>query len=110
MLVYTVSDDESPLFVQPLAGGARRKVAECVITRSLAAGPDGVYYMRCPAQAPTARLYRLNVETGTEALLGTPVIGGGFVPGMAVSPDGKRILFTKHIAEGSDLMLVESFR
>ena len=109
-LVYTVSDDESPLFVQPLAGGARRKVAECVITRSLAAGPDGVYYMRCPAQAPTAPLIRLDVETGREVLLGTPAIGGGFVPGMTVSPDGKRVLYTRHVAEGSDLMLVEGFR
>jgi hypothetical protein len=29
---------------------------------------------------------------------------------MSVSTDGKRVLFTKRIAEGSDLMLVEHFR
>jgi eukaryotic-like serine/threonine-protein kinase len=109
-LVFAVSDDESALFAQPVAGGPRRQVVGCVITRSLAAGPDGVYYMACPAQAPTSKLYRLDLETGTELLLGTATIGGGFVPGMSVSPDGRRILFTKHIAEGSDLMLIEHFR
>jgi serine/threonine protein kinase len=108
--VYTVTDDESPLFAQPIAGGPRRQLVECAITRSLAAGPDGVYYMACPAQAPTSQLYRLDLETGRESLLGTATIGGGFVPGMSVSPDGQRILFTKRITEGSDLMLVENFR
>jgi Tol biopolymer transport system component len=108
--VFTVTDDESPLFAQRLAGGPKRRVVDCVITRSLAAGPDGIYYMGCPAQVPTSPVYRLDLETGTESLLGTATIGGGFVPGMSVSPDGKRILFTKRIAEGSDLMLVENFR
>jgi Tol biopolymer transport system component len=108
--LFTVTDDESPLFAQPLAGGPKRRVVDCVITRSLAAGPDGVYYMGCPAQVATSRVYRFDLDTGTESLLGTATIGGGFVPGMSVSPDGKRILFTKRIAEGSDLMLVEHFR
>lgn len=107
--VFTVTDDESPLFALPLAGGPRRRLAECVISRSLAAGPDGIYYMGCPAQVPTSRLYRLDLQTGTESLLGTVTIGGGFVPGMSVSPDGKRVLYTRRIAEGSDLMLVEHF-
>jgi Tol biopolymer transport system component len=109
-LVYTISDDESPLFAQPLAGGPRRQLAPCAITRSLTAGPSGVYYLACPAQAPTSQLYRLDVESGSSSLLGTATIGGGFVPGMSASPDGKRVLFTKRVAEGSDLMLVENFR
>jgi Tol biopolymer transport system component/tRNA A-37 threonylcarbamoyl transferase component Bud32 len=109
-LVFAVSDDESPLFAQAVTGGPRRQVVRCAITRSLAAGPDGVYYMACPAQAPTSQIQRLDLETGTELQLGTAAIGGGFVPGMSVSPDGKRILFTKRVAEGADLMLVEHFR
>jgi len=109
-LVYAATDDESPLFAQPIAGGTRRKVVDCAITRSLAVGPNGVYYMACPAQAPTSQLQRLDLESGVSLALATAVIGGGFVPGMSVSTDGKRVLFTKRIAEGSDLMLVENFR
>lgn len=63
-----------------------------------------------PAQAPTSQLYRLDLQTGKKLLLGTATIGGGFVPGMSVWRDGQRILFTKRIAEGSDLMLVDHFR
>jgi Tol biopolymer transport system component len=109
-VVFARTDDESPLFAQPVGGGPVRQVAACAITRSLADGPDGVYYLACPAQAPTATVMRVNAETGATQRLGTAGIGGGFVPGMTVSPDGRRVLFTRRITEGSDLMLIEHFR
>ena len=109
-VVFARTDDESPLFAQPVGGGPARQIAACAITRSLAAGPDGVYYLACPAQAPTSTVMRVDAETGAAQRLGTAGIGGGFVPGMAVSPDGRRILFTRRITEASDLMLIEHFR
>jgi Tol biopolymer transport system component len=108
--VFARTDDESPLFAQPVGGGPARQIVGCAITRSLAGGPDGIYYMGCPAQAPTADVYRVDAATGVTRRLGTASIDGGFVPGMAVSPDGRRVLFTRRVAEGSDLMLVEHFR
>ena len=109
-LVFARTDDESPLFAQPVGGGPARQIAGCAITRSLAGGPDGVYYLACPAQAPTAAVMRVDADTGAAQRLGVAGIGGGFVPGMAVSPDGRRILFTRRITEASDLMLIEHFR
>lgn len=108
--VFAVRDDESPLLTQPIAGGEPRTLVDCVISRSLTSGPDGIYYIACPAQAPEGDVYRLDAGTGVRRRLGTAGIGGGFVPGMAVAPDGRRILFTKQTGEGSDLMLVEGFR
>ncbi|MFI5006602.1 MAG: protein kinase [Solirubrobacterales bacterium] len=115
-LFYTKRDDTSPLFSLPLGGGPERRVVECVLSRSLADGPDGIYYLGCPAEqhgAPLqgqreAPLYRLDPATGRSRLLGTLEPGG--LRELAVSPDGKTILFTKIAAEGADLILIENFR
>jgi eukaryotic-like serine/threonine-protein kinase len=108
--VFATRDDESPLLVQPVSGGPARTLVACAITRTLTTGPDGIYYLGCPAEAASSPVYRTDPNTDATRLLGTAGINGGFVPGMAVSPDGRRILFTKRIIEGSDLMLVENFR
>ena len=85
-LFFVQRDDASPLFAQPAAGGPARQVAECVISRSLAAGPDGIYYLGCPPSVPQATLFRLDPAGLTARRLGVVGIGGGFVPGMAVAP------------------------
>ena len=108
--VFARLDDESPLFAQPVGGGPARSLVECAITRTVTAGPDGIYYLGCPAEVRQSPVYRVDPDTGAARLLGTAGINGGFVPGMTVAPDGRRILFTRRIAEGSDLMLVEDFR
>ena len=103
-------DDSSPLFSQPVAGGPEHQVVDCVVSRSLAAGPDGVYYLGCPPDVREAPLYRLETGSGVSRRLGVVGIGGGFVPGLSVSPDGKRVLFSKQVADVTDLMMIEGFR
>ena len=110
LLFFVQRDDASPLFVQPAAGGPARQVAECVISRSLAAGPDGIYYLGCPPSVPQATLFRLDPAGLTARRLGVVGIGGGFVPGMAVAPDARRVLFSKLVDDGADLMSIEDFR
>ncbi|MPZ21044.1 MAG: protein kinase [Luteitalea sp.] len=109
-LFFVRRDDESPLFRQPVAGGAERQVVDCVLSRSVAVGPDGIYYVGCPAGVPENPLYRLDVTSGVSQRLGIVRTGAGFVPGMAVSPDGKSVLFSVTVDDGADLLMIENFR
>jgi Tol biopolymer transport system component len=109
-LFFVRKDDSSPLFSQPVEGGPAQQAADCVLSRSLTTGPDGIYYVGCPPESVELPLYRLDVRTGAAQVVGMLRTGGGFVPGMAVSPDGRRVLFTALVADGSDLMLMEGFR
>jgi Tol biopolymer transport system component len=108
-LFYTQRDDTSPLFSLLLAGGPERQVADCALSRSLADGPDGIYYLGCPVGQPDPPLYRLDPATGRSRLLGK-VQKGGAHPQLAVSPNGQAILFVKWVDEGADLFLIEDFR
>jgi Tol biopolymer transport system component len=108
-LIYTQRDITSPLFRKPLEGGPDRRVEDCVVSRSLADGPDGIYFLDC-SPGSQRRLFRLDPATGRKRLLGTIEAGNShFVP-MAVSPDGRTILFTRRLGQGADLVLVEGFR
>jgi hypothetical protein len=95
--------DESPLLAQPLAGGPERQLVECV--SSFAVVPAGLYYKGC--WEANASLFLRDPATGRGRLLGkladTP-------HGFTVSPDGKTILYTRELGEGSDLMMIEDFR
>jgi Tol biopolymer transport system component len=93
----------SPLLALPLAGGAERELAECVQTFTL--GAAGLYALGC--EGPRASLSLREPVTGQ----GRPVgILEGVLPSFSVSPDGKTVLYTKRINEGSDLMMIENFR
>ena len=51
----------------------------------------------------------MNLETGTDLRLGT--LEGLYPPtGLAVSPDGKTILYSRITNQNTDLMLIENFR
>jgi len=81
-----------------------------VLSRSLADGPDGIYYLGCPEGQSESPLYRLDPATGRSRLLGTLETGGATASfGLAISPDGKTILFTKTVAKGADLLMIENF-
>lgn len=79
-------------------------------SRSLADGPDGMYYLGCPLERNEVSLYRLDPATGRSQVLGMVETGGRPVLGMAVSPDGSAILYSKVLGQAADLMLIENFR
>jgi serine/threonine protein kinase/tricorn protease-like protein len=110
-LFFTRTFEWSTLLALPLAGGPERPLVDCVA--GFAVGRDGVYYLGCGDEPdrpfptrPETPLVLLDPATGRERLLGKPGPGGR----LTVSPDGKTVLFTKSVGEGTDLMMIENFR
>ena len=91
----------------PLDGGPVRQVADCVLGRAYDVGRGGVYYVGCPGEEREAPLYLLDPATGRRRLLGK--LEGASTAGLAVSPLGQPILFTKAIL-GADVVMIENFR
>jgi Tol biopolymer transport system component len=89
----------------PAAGGEEEKVLDGLYRYSFAPVAKGVYYL---AATPKLSIRFLDFATGksTEVLSGTDEQDLG----LAVSADGRRILFSKVDQFESDLMLVENFR
>jgi hypothetical protein len=106
-LVYTKRDPTSPLYGRPVAGGAERQLVDCVQSRSLADGPDGMYYLAC-ADDPTP-LYRLDPMTGAVRRVGEIATGAPAGAYLAVSPRDGTVLFSKTTG-GADLMMIDNFR
>jgi Tol biopolymer transport system component len=110
-LLYQTRRGDSPLVALPLAGGPPREVVACVKSGAFSEGPLGLHYLGCePGDDWTVHLN--DRGTGRDRVLGRlekldrswPVFG------LAVSPDGETILYTKRASQGSDLMLIENFR
>jgi serine/threonine protein kinase/WD40 repeat protein len=104
-------DGDSPLVALTIAGGAERAVAACVLAwpGMFDVVASGVYYPDCRAGDPV--LHRLDPASGRDEVLGTLEKWERFSTGtVAVSPDGRTILYPKAVRTGSDLMLIENFR
>jgi Tol biopolymer transport system component/serine/threonine protein kinase len=99
----------SPLLAVSLGGGPERTVIDCVRRWGFAIGTAGIYHLGCGPDGPAlpVPVYLRDLSTGHDRLLGTME---NWRPGFTVSPDGKTILYTKVVGEGSDLMLIENFR
>jgi eukaryotic-like serine/threonine-protein kinase len=108
-LLFQPKNADSPLMVMPPAGGESRQLVACVRRTAFGAGPQGVYYVACdPSSNPP--LHVLDLKTGRDRLLGTL---DGLIDrplGLAVSPDGKTIVYPRAMHRDADLMLIENFR
>ena len=89
----------------PIGGGTERQIVACA--SGFDVGPGGVYYAECSSEGkPEASLVLWNPATGRDRPLGKL----GAASGLAVSPDGRTILYTKLVGSGADLMMIENFR
>jgi hypothetical protein len=99
----------SPLLAVSLGGGQERTVIDCVPGFGYALRQGGIYHEACGGDPRAVPLLQRDTATGRDQVLGTlerPQIGWG----LTASADGKTILYTKVIGEGSDLVLIENFR
>ena len=96
----------SPLLALPLAGGPARKLLDRMCARGFEVVAGGVFYGAC-GRGPDVQLHRLDLATGQDSVVATLE---KYRSELAVSPDGKTVLYTSETRSGSDLMLVEGFR
>ena len=110
-LLYQPTNADSPLLLMPLAGGQSRQLVDCVRASAFATAGTTVVYVACSPGANPA-IHALDMASSRDRLLGRlekfepdqPPIS------LAVSPDGKTILYRGVTRKGGDLMMIENFR
>jgi hypothetical protein len=90
----------------PVAGGPAVKMTEGVNSTSFAVAKNGIYYLERTNGESRLRYFDLGSRT-TSTVAGNL---GNTDFGLAVSPDGGTILFSRTDSSVNDLMLVDNFR
>jgi serine/threonine protein kinase len=96
----------SPVWRLPASGGEPIKVVDGVIWFNYSLIDNGMYYI--DRLADDTRLQYLNFLSSKTTTVARNL--GQVSAGLAASPDGKTILFTRVDSSADDLMLVENFR
>jgi Tol biopolymer transport system component len=106
--LFYIKNGSSPLFAQPVSGGAERQVLPWVDNRAFVPVEDGIYYIGRPAEDRKCPLQFFQFSSQASRLL-TKI--EGFVSlGLSVSPDRQTILFSKSLSTGANLMMIENFQ
>src|SRR5262249_54447112 len=70
---------------------------------------QGIYFATASEAGPLIEFF--SFATGQVSEIGRPTRGPEkYIPGLAVSPDGRSLLYVQMDQSGSDLMMVENFR
>jgi dipeptidyl aminopeptidase/acylaminoacyl peptidase len=103
--LFYMKAPSSPLFARPLSGGAERQLVDWVSARAFFPVEDGIYYIGRP-NAICVQFFRFSNQTSQVLTK----IDGGVYNGLSVSPDRSTILFSKIVAFGANLMMIEKFQ
>jgi Tol biopolymer transport system component len=107
--LYYVKERNGSLWKMPLDGGVETKVLDLVIQKAFEVAQNGIYYLTSSPEGRSLRLLEFKSGSSTE-LANLPSIDNSIASGLAVSPDGKTILYSQIDQAGSDLMMVDGFR
>jgi Tol biopolymer transport system component len=93
----------------PVGGGEETEVFESLSAyTNMAIVNNGIYFIPTQSASKGSSIQFFSFPTGKIKPIATIERTAGF--GLAVSPDGRWILYTQVDQQGSDLMLVENFR
>jgi hypothetical protein len=110
--LYFAKDDQPGIWRMPVSGGDETKIVAQLSPEhwgDWALSDIGIYYVQGGRPNPTIEYFDFTSHKIFKVanLDGLPPPGD---PGFAVSPDGKRIIFSQVDTSAVDLMLVENFR
>jgi len=109
-LYYAKALSETSLWRIPIEGGPETKVLEGLSSHlNVAITKGGIYFV--PSTASHSSIQFLDLNTNRMATIAgfESRLNFGEVGGLALSPDGKWLLYTTIDEQGSELMLVEKF-
>ena len=106
--LYYTKEDSGPLFAKRLPGGEEHQLLPYIYLRSFFPEDDGIYYIGRRTDEGYYPLEFFQFSNSVSRVLAK--IEGGVFVGLSVSPDRKTILFSKTIAFGADLMMIENFQ
>jgi Tol biopolymer transport system component len=107
-LYYVKNGGADGLWKVSVDGGEEARVADNVFRYNFFVTREGVYYIPAASAGGVSSVRFLNFATGATAEI--VKIEKPVDLGLAVSPDGRYLLFTQVDYQGQDLMLVENFR
>jgi Tol biopolymer transport system component/predicted Ser/Thr protein kinase len=106
--VKALGGNTTSLWRMPLDVGEETQIAPGVYRYNFAVTETGIYYTTPAKSDSAATVEYLDLASGKVTKLYTLTKPADL--GLAVSPDGRHILFAESETYGSDLMLVENFR
>jgi serine/threonine protein kinase len=108
---FLYQTESGALMEAPLKGGSARQLVKCALVAAFAASSRGIYYAGCEPRSDPP-VYLLDPATGKQQLLGQLEKSTQIIPvvTLGVSPDGTRVLYTRDVSNGADLMLIENLR
>ena len=93
----------------PVNGGAEERIVDSVHpVGRWTVGRTGLYFFTPPDERGQSEIHYYDFATGKASKIQT--IAAGIRYGLALSPDGRTLLYSQIDDAGSDLMLVENFR
>jgi hypothetical protein len=113
-LYYIQDTDKTIIWQTSLAGGESRQIAGPLgpgMWGYWAIADDNLYYLQRTMGGTTpATIFRMNLKTGAKVRLGRTRFGiNEYDRGLAVSPDGRWLLYAQRDIDRSSIMLIDNW-